>query len=198
MESKHKNALIGALLAVVFVMAVGYAAFATTLTINGTAQISSNWDVHFDQTVKTATATKGVATGEETSGSVELSSDNLTATLTANLKQPGDKVEYTLQPKNFGTITAKTTGFTAYVTSSTTGTADAQTAANAQNQGDVMTGGTKKVGNIIYTVSFTPKESIAGGIADNEVKVTVQFDPNAQSTSQEYAAIHVTIPYTQA
>ena len=33
MESKHKNVLIGALLAVVFVMAVGYAAFATTLTI---------------------------------------------------------------------------------------------------------------------------------------------------------------------
>ena len=48
MESKHKNVLIGALLAVVFVMAVGYAAFATTLTINGEATITSNWHVGFD------------------------------------------------------------------------------------------------------------------------------------------------------
>ena len=46
METKHKNALIGALLAVVFVMAVGYAAFAQQLTINGSASISSSWDVH--------------------------------------------------------------------------------------------------------------------------------------------------------
>ena len=34
--------------AVVFVMAVGYAAFAQLLTINGTASIDSSWDVHFD------------------------------------------------------------------------------------------------------------------------------------------------------
>ena len=45
MESKHKNALIGALLAVVFVMAVGYAAFAQQLTINGSAEINSSWDI---------------------------------------------------------------------------------------------------------------------------------------------------------
>ena len=50
MESKHKNILIGTLLAVVFVMAVGYAAFAQQLQINGTATINSTWDVHFNQT----------------------------------------------------------------------------------------------------------------------------------------------------
>ena len=53
MEGKNKNILIGTLLAVVFVMAVGYAAFAQQLTINGTATINSSWDVHFDQTKTT-------------------------------------------------------------------------------------------------------------------------------------------------
>ena len=60
MESKHKNVLIGALLAVVFVMAVGYAAFAQQLTINGSAEITSNWHVGFD-TSKT-TGEPGVVT----------------------------------------------------------------------------------------------------------------------------------------
>ncbi len=198
MESKHKNALIGALLAVVFVMAVGYAAFATTLTINGTAEISSTWDVHFDPTVQTATPSKTVATGQEPSGTIELSSDNLTATLTADLKQPGDQVVYTLQPKNFGSITAKTTGAVAYVTGNTTGTADALTAAQAKSSGDVMTSGSKQVGNIIYSLSFTPETEIAAGQSDGLITVTVQFDPNAKTTGHEYAAIHVTIPYTQA
>lgn len=198
MESKHKNALIGALLAVVFVMAVGYAAFATTLTINGTAEISSTWDVHFDPTVKTATPSKTVATGQEPSGTIELSSDNLTATLTADLKQPGDQVVYTLQPKNFGSITAKTTGAVAYVTSSNVSTSAAQTAANAETGSDLMNGGSKQVGNIIYSLSFTPKASIAANESDNQITVTVQFDPTAETTEHEYAAIHVTIPYTQA
>ena len=66
MESKHKNALIVALLAVVLVMAVGYAAYAQQLTINSKATIqestdgTKNWNVHFDQSKTTAyKVTKG-------------------------------------------------------------------------------------------------------------------------------------------
>ena len=50
MESKNKNILIASLLAVVLVMAVGYAAFVQQLTISGTAEITSTWNVHFDTT----------------------------------------------------------------------------------------------------------------------------------------------------
>ena len=197
MESKHKNALIGALLAVVFVMAVGYAAFATTLTINGTAEISSNWDVHFDNTKTTVTPVTGQGGTTAPSGTITYSSDNLTATLTANLIQPGDKLTYVLTPHNYGSIAAKTSGAVSYVSSGNS-TSAAQTAANAQSSGDLMSGGTRQVGNIIYTVSFTPENSVAGGADDNDITVTVQFDPDATTTEHEYAAIHVTIPYTQA
>ena len=59
-----RNYIILALLAVVLVMTVGFAAFSTSLQINGTANISTNWCVGFDNT-KTTTyeITKGKSTG---------------------------------------------------------------------------------------------------------------------------------------
>ena len=110
MESKHKNALIGALLAVVFVMAVGYAAFAQTLTINGTATIDSTWDVHFDDSktegagVINAVAGLAGATAPD-GGRIGYQNGNQ-ATLSATLHQPGDKVTYTLTILNTGSIDA--------------------------------------------------------------------------------------------
>ena len=118
MESKHKNALIGALLAVVFVMAVGYAAFAQTLNINGTATItnaSENWNVHFDksQTTANAVATSiGIGGTKNPSGTIGYSNSDHTATVNATLIQPGDSVEFTLKVLNEGSITADINDFT--------------------------------------------------------------------------------------
>ena len=45
-------------------MAVGFAAFSTNLQINGTAGISTNWCVGFDNTkISTYEITKGKSTG---------------------------------------------------------------------------------------------------------------------------------------
>ena len=110
MESKHKNALIGALLAVVFVMAVGYAAFAQQLTINGTATITSTWDVHFDKTKNEDSGAVSVNAGiasaaTQPSGTITYG-DEHTATLSATLIQPGDTVTYKLTIENGGNIRA--------------------------------------------------------------------------------------------
>ena len=109
METKHKNALIGALLAVVFVMAVGYAAFAQTLTINGSAEITSTWDVH----LKTITPDKTSTNGSTGSTGAQILS-NSSASFAANLVSPGDVVTYTVVVENGGTIAAKLSniGFT--------------------------------------------------------------------------------------
>ena len=40
-----KNIIIATLIAIILLMAVGYSAFATQLTINGTAQIIGEWNV---------------------------------------------------------------------------------------------------------------------------------------------------------
>ena len=83
-----KNWVIGGLCAVLCIMAVAYAAFATTLTINGTASIESNWCVR----IKDApSCTKTSASGVDDDVTATAVKDGATsATVTMKFKQPGD------------------------------------------------------------------------------------------------------------
>ncbi len=109
MNAKTKNALIGGLLAIVFVMAVGYAAFAQQLTINGTATVTSNWQV--EMTDIEATSTNGTGTDipyvETTAEDGTQLINASTAKFKADLKSPGDSVTYTVTVENKGDINAK-------------------------------------------------------------------------------------------
>ena len=113
MESKHKNALIVALLAVVLVMAVGYAAFAQSLTINSTATIQEstdgkqNWKVAFEKNEEAKVESPG-ATGSTPTGSISFTNDYL-AVIDAQFDAPGDNIVYTFTVKNDGTIKATLT-----------------------------------------------------------------------------------------
>ncbi len=106
METKHKNLLIGGLLAIVLVMAVGYAAFATQLNINGTANITSKWDVH----IKSITA--GTPVGTASNKSATVGTDKLSATFETDLVAPGDSLTYTIEVENGGTLPAKLSAIT--------------------------------------------------------------------------------------
>ena len=101
MEDMHKSSLIMILLAVVFVMAIGYAAFSTTLNINGTAQITSSWDVHIEDIA----VNNEILDGKNISASV--GQNNLSATFQAELVSPGSGATYDVTIKNGGTLDAK-------------------------------------------------------------------------------------------
>ncbi len=109
MNLKTKNALIGGLLAIVFVMAIGYAAFAQQLTINGNAEITSTWDVQ----IESIAATGQTGTGADVpyaAGTAEDGTQKVNATqaqFKADLKSPGDSVTYTVTVRNNGTIAAQ-------------------------------------------------------------------------------------------
>ncbi len=105
MDTKAKNIIIGALLAAVAIMAVGYAALAQTLKINGTATISSTWNVAITG------ITEGTPTGSATNAE-DVSYDGTSATFNVNLAKPGDKMVYEITVKNSGTLNAKLTGLT--------------------------------------------------------------------------------------
>lgn len=94
-----KNILIGGLLFAIVIMAVGYAAFATQLDINGTATISGEWDVEITniESAFTGTATD-LAAPEYTA---------TTATFSAKLLAPGDAATYTVTVTNKGSIDAE-------------------------------------------------------------------------------------------
>ena len=191
MESKHKNALIGALLAVVFVMAVGYAAFAQTLNINGTATIndtSENWNVHFDkdQTEDNAVATStGDGGTNAPSGTIGYSDSYHTATVNATLIQPGDSVEFTLKVLNEGSITANINEFAVAADSA------------SQSKGS-CTGNTCTFGNIVYTVTPAAPTTIATD-ESSTVKVKAEFNSSAENVGTVTSAgITITMNAEQA
>ena len=99
MESKHKNALIVALLAVVLVMAVGYAAFQSQLKITGTSNIGSNFLVRI-------TGIQSNVQSGSASNAVKPSYTDTTATFKTNLVSPGDSMKYDITVANEGNIDA--------------------------------------------------------------------------------------------
>ena len=188
MESKHKNVLIVALVAVVLVMAVGYAAFAQTLTINPTATITEqedNWNIHYDKTKTTGAGVIDATTGDggtaAPTGSISFDGTGQTATINATLNQPGDTVKFTLTIKNDGTIKATL--------------ADpviSEVAADSNADPLIV-----KEGNIIFTVSRPAQTTLAGG-AETTMTVTAQFDNAATSVGDTTTStINVTTRATQ-
>lgn len=99
---KQKNTqllIIGVLSVTIMLMTIGFAAYASTLTINGNVTVNpAQWSVHY--------VTNSYA---ETTGSVAASAHTLTntaATYTVTLEKPGDFYEFTANVINDGTFDA--------------------------------------------------------------------------------------------
>ena len=187
MEGKHKNALIGALLAVVFVMAVGYAAFAQLLTINGTASITSSWDVHFDPTLTTATPANSTDGTTSATGSIAYSDSAASptvATLTANLVSPGDTVTFTVKPTNYGSLSAQAASAATLVAT------DGQSA-------------TSDGGNITWTIVSATNNVLTGAngstpVAANQDTITVRASLTGEgSIAAQSSAVRIQLNYQQ-
>lgn len=106
-----KNIMILALLIAVVAMAIGYAGFATVLTINGHAEIDANWDVEITNISATYyPATGGAQEITATGGATQtpfVQTGGLSASFAALLHKPGDYAEYTITVSNLGNIDAK-------------------------------------------------------------------------------------------
>ena len=147
-ERDKRTYLIIALCAILVVMGVGYAAFSSLLTINGTANISNSWCVGFDNTMtNTMEVTKGVSTGTTPTGTMSYSGTACGSTLqpnsslNAHFYQPGDEIEYTLTITNKSTVAAAIKSILVDNESVTSNT-------------------TKKKGNITYVVEMPVKTTL--------------------------------------
>lgn len=99
---KDYKLLIILILLVLLAVPVGYAALSQTLTINGTAGISSEWNVKFKSI--TLASSSGATEAEATPS---LADDKVVATFDVTLEKPGAYAEYTVIVENAGTINAK-------------------------------------------------------------------------------------------
>ena len=100
-QTKKRNIIIGALLGVLLLMAVGYAAFNSVLNITGTSGISSNWKILITN-IETKNIVGGASNAKEPTGI-----GSLTATFNTNLVSPGDSIEYDITVTNQGSLDAR-------------------------------------------------------------------------------------------
>lgn len=150
MENKHKNALIGGLLAIIFIMAVGFAGFTQQLTINDTSSVTTTWNVGFDSVTPSAVCPDSDATAA--CGKV----NNFTAgdkalVFDTKLMSPSDTVTYTVVVKNYGDVDAKiaTNGISMTETNTDSVISYAQ---SGLTEGDTLAAGATKTFTV--TVSF--------------------------------------------
>ncbi len=94
-----KNIIILILLIVILLMSVAYSAFATQITINGTAEIIGEWNVKI-----TGVEISYVSEGCD-AGTPEFT--NSTLTFDAKLVKPSDYITYLITIENKGTFDAK-------------------------------------------------------------------------------------------
>ncbi|MBR3721101.1 MAG: DUF11 domain-containing protein [Clostridia bacterium] len=190
MNKKNKSALIGGLLAIIVLMATGYAAFSTTLTIGSSANVSSTWNVAFDTTKTSGTSvitpTTGAGGSTAPTGTVSYGNNGQSATVTAALHQPGDKVVFTLTIKNTGTINATLGDATLSNASGCTISSKTCTSAN---------------GNIKFTAENPAATSLAASTGTTTIKVTAEFVNKSGGNTYnatESASVTVNVTATQA
>ena len=98
-NTRQRNYIILGLCSILLVMAAGYAAFRTQLTINGTSNITSDWKVLITD-IQSKTLS-GAATDAEIPSHTET-----TATFKTSLVSPGDSMQYDITVENRGDIDA--------------------------------------------------------------------------------------------
>ncbi len=99
MHNKKIFIIIVFFLATIILMAVGYSTFATDFTIDGTAEITGEWDVR----ITNITATQ-VPDGCD-AGTPSFTKDSIN--FSAKLNKPGDEIIYEVTIENLGTIDAE-------------------------------------------------------------------------------------------
>lgn len=110
-ERGAKVIAIVALLIAVVGLTVGYAAYSSTLNINGTANVDpASWKVNFGY--KTGDSLTGTTTGHATETTAPTLADTTISGFDVTLKAPGDSVTYNFLIKNSGTLNAKLASFT--------------------------------------------------------------------------------------
>ena len=172
-DSKKRKIIIFSLIGILFLMAVGYSAFNTKLSITGNSQITSNWDVEI------INVKEGEKTGLAESAKIPTWTKT-EASMEANLYQKGDSMSYIVTIENKGSFDAKLDNINL-------GKGTNEEAVNitfsGYTKGQTLFKGTTT--DITVTISYNP--NYEGGETSSEVNTDFEFsqannDPDAPKT----------------
>ena len=184
MKDTKTVVIVGVLIAVI-AMSIAYAAFASNLSIEGTAHVESNWDVKITNIVvkeKSANATSNSATNTDT-----------TATFDCSLTQPGDYVIYTVTVANAGNIDAKVTKVPTFKAVSETNTN--LTTSESTKYEDPQSGIVKFSLDGAPALNAELLKATSGTPTTTTFDVKVEYDEDA-TTAPTYTAKSATVEFT--
>lgn len=182
MKRMDRSLLIVFLITVLGIMAVAFAAFSTQLTINGSANITSTWNVGFDTTKTSGTGVVSTA-GTATGGTISYTDAQHASISSTGLVKPGDSATYTLTIKNTGSIAATLGTPTISGTSCTV-------------NGLMCTSAS---GNIKFTVTAPANSSLAASTGSTTMTVKAEYvNRTVTYATTETASITVSLNATQA
>ena len=159
---KQKNIVIGIMCIVVCIMVIGFAAFSTTLSINGTSSIESNWSVVFTN-IQELSKRGGVTINNAPSAS------GTTATFDVSLESPGDSIEYQITVANQGTLDA----IIESINASETGSDAIKFEISNIRIGDKLAKGAQTTFNI--TISYDSSITSQPEITNNKLTVNINY-----------------------
>lgn len=162
-ESSHKNVIIVTLLIAVVVMTIGYAAFAQSLSIGGTAE-TADWNI----------AITSISEGTATGTAVNVSDPTFNATsasFNVLLQKPGDVMEYDIIITNSGDIDAVVD--TVSIEGNTTETDGIKYTVSGIKKGDLLESG---LTNTVHVkVEWTDISTITPTNKTSSLTVTVKY-----------------------
>ena len=166
-ERKKRNIIIGSLCAVVLLMGVGYAAFQTILNIEGTSNITSNWNVKI-----TGVTTKNIVGTASNNGNPSFTDTSVT--FKTDLKSPGDSLEYEVTVTNAGNLNAKVDK----ITLSDTNNPAIKFTSSGITEGDTINAGATST--LLVKVEFLSTVSSTPSNKTSDLTVTLDY---VQATS---------------
>ena len=161
-KNKKRNIIIGSLCAVVLLMGVGYAAFQTILNIEGTSNITSNWNVKI-----TGVTTKNIVGTASNNGNPSFTDTSVT--FKTDLKSPGDSLEYEVTITNAGTLNAKVDKITLSVTNNPA----IEFTSSGITEGDTIAAGS--TGTLLVKVEFLSTVSSTPSNKTSNLTVTLDY-----------------------
>lgn len=198
-EREMKTLVIAALVISVVAIGVGFAAFSTTLQINGTATVNTagkTWNVLFTNVEKTGLSTENIdATVPSISNGTagENTTNTAIGTITAAFTAPKQKLQYKITVTNSGTYNAK-------LTAASIPTLETITVTGTGNDAETDAANVKKHLKFSFTKAdespVTPETDTLAAGATQDYLYTIEYEDLTNAAELPKAQVSISIPQT--
>ncbi len=188
-KEERKNIIIGSLIVAIVTMAIGYAVLSQQLKINGTANISGDWDVRMTNITEGTPSNSAGATVTATNVTPAVIESSKTAKFSVAFKTPGDTMEYDITVSNSGSLDAKLSNVVVAATDDDGGTLEL-TEENGINYEITIDG---------KSVEEAKNDVLTNSGGHSTIHVKVYWDQNATAVpTNAIKKLSVTLDYEQA